>query len=607
MQNADTKLAIIGDRGRRGLPLENVYRQLYCQDLYLRAYGRLYRNEGAMTEGVTDETVDGMSQRKIETIIELLRNERFRWTPVRRVQIPKGNGKRRPLGIPTWADKLLQEVMRSILEAYYEPQFSTTSHGFRPGRGCHTALKHIYCAWQGTKWFIEGDIKSCFDSIDHSILLSILREKIHDNRFLILTEDLLKAGYLEQWRYRPTLSGTPQGGIISPLLANIYMDRFDKFVEQTLVPRFNPKKGRKIDPEYDRLIRKIAGLRNKGVDWETLEPLMKELRTLSSKDQFDPDFRRLRYLRYADDFLLGFIGPKDEAEEIKVMLRDFLRDHLKLELSAGKTLITHAGTETARFLGYDIGVNWDRGIKRGRGHPKLRVPTQKLEDKVARYMRDGRPVARRELLHDSDFTIVELYGSEFRGFAQYYAFAENRFWLARLQWIMRKSLLKTLAKKHKSTAAAMYQRYQADVGHRGKRLRCIEVRVERLDKAPLIARFGGISLATDPFVIIEDRLADQDRFVSRNELITRLLADECELCGSHHDVQGHHVKKLADLNVKGRRERPDWMKIMASRRRKTLIVCGYCHAAIHAGRPTRKRQHGAPPTVEVAITGEPDA
>src|SRR4051794_39940954 len=217
MRNAKTVLAIIRERGKAGLYLEDVYRQLYNPDLYLRAYGRIYRNAGAMTRGITEETADGMSQRKIEGIIELLRNERYRWTPVRRVLIPKANGKTRPLGIPSWSDKLMQEVMRSILVAYYEPQFSPNSHGFRPERGCHTALSDVYFAWNGTKWFIEGDIKGCFDNIDHTILLSILREKIHDGRFVALIEGLLQAGYLEEWKFRPTWSGTPQGGIISPL------------------------------------------------------------------------------------------------------------------------------------------------------------------------------------------------------------------------------------------------------------------------------------------------------------------------------------------------------------------------------------------------------
>src|SRR4051794_2697638 len=239
MRNADTTLAIIRERGKRGLHLEDVYRRLYNPDLYLRAYGRIYRNDGAMTRGTTEETVDGMSQEKILHIIEKLRFERYRWTPVRRTYIEKkGSTKMRPLGVPTWSDKLLQEVVRSVLEAYYEPQFSDRSHGFRPERGCHTALRQVFATWAGTKWFIEGDIKGCFDNIDHAVLLSILREKIRDNRFLTLVENLLKAGYLEQWDYRPTLSGTPQGGIASPLLANIYLDKFDRHVEQMLIPEF---------------------------------------------------------------------------------------------------------------------------------------------------------------------------------------------------------------------------------------------------------------------------------------------------------------------------------------------------------------------------------
>jgi group II intron reverse transcriptase/maturase len=353
MRDAETTLAIIRERGKEGQNLEDVYRRLYNPDLYLKAYGRIYRNAGAMTQGITDETVDGMSQRKIEGIIELLRNERYRWTPVRRVLIPKKNGKTRPLGIPVWSDKLLQEVMRTILDAYYEPQFSPTSHGFRPERGCHTALHDIY-RWSGSAWFIEGDIKGCFDNIDHAVLLSILREKIHDNRFLFLMENLLKAGYLEQWNYRPTLSGTPQGGIISPLLANIYLDKFDKFVEQTLIPEFTRGKEKRRLKEYDRLYRRIKQLVKEEASEEILKPLREEFRLQGANDPFDPNYRRLKYIRYADDFLLGFDGPKEDAEVIKTRLGEFLRDYLKLELSPEKTLITHTKTEKARFLGYEI-------------------------------------------------------------------------------------------------------------------------------------------------------------------------------------------------------------------------------------------------------------
>jgi retron-type reverse transcriptase len=214
MRNAETILGIIQSRGQRKLVLEDVYRQLFNPELYLNAYGRIYRNSGAMTPGVTEETVDGMSLEKMKVIIGAIKEERYQWLPARRIYIEKKNSmKKRPLGLPVWSDKVLQEVIRSILEAYYEPQFSDHSHGFRRTRGCHTALREIYREWKGTAWFIEGDISTYFDSIDHSVLLAILRQQIHDNRFLRLMENLLKAGYLEDWRFNQTLSGTPQGGV----------------------------------------------------------------------------------------------------------------------------------------------------------------------------------------------------------------------------------------------------------------------------------------------------------------------------------------------------------------------------------------------------------
>jgi group II intron reverse transcriptase/maturase len=234
MRTAETILGIIQNRGSRGLPLEDMYRQLYNPTLYLTAYGKLYKNAGAMTPGATEETVDGMSLKKIQAIIEVLREEQYQWTPARREYIEKKNSmKKRPLGLPTWSDKLLQEVIRLMLEAYYEPQFSDHTHGFRRKRGCHTALREIYRVWKGTTWFIEGDISSYFDNIDHETMLSILRENIHDNRFLRLIENLLKAGYLEEWHFHRTLSGTPQGGVISPILSN----RLFQYLLVGIVPR----------------------------------------------------------------------------------------------------------------------------------------------------------------------------------------------------------------------------------------------------------------------------------------------------------------------------------------------------------------------------------
>jgi group II intron reverse transcriptase/maturase len=390
MLTAESYLNIIQDRGKRKLPLDDVYRQLYNPDMYLRSYTKLYKNDGAMTPGTTEETVDGMSTEKIAKMIAAIRYERWQWTPVRRVLIDKPKGGKRPLGMPVWSDKVVQDVVRSILEAYYEPQFSEHSHGFRPKRGCQTALTEIQNFWLGTKWFIEGDIKGCFDNIDHHILMNILRENIQDNRFLRLIEGALKAGYCEEWTYHPSLSGSPQGGIVSPILSNIYMDRLDKFTEETLIPVYTRGKLREPNGIYRQKVAQAYYFRKKG-DRERAEKIRREMQQLPSVDPIDPEYKRLRYIRYADDFLLGFIGPMTEAEEIKERIATFLGTALKLTLSAEKTLITHAHTGRARFLGYEIGTmysqtKFDRRRKRSvNGKISMYIPEDVIQAKRKRY------------------------------------------------------------------------------------------------------------------------------------------------------------------------------------------------------------------------------
>uniref|UniRef100_UPI001ABF6483 reverse transcriptase/maturase family protein n=2 Tax=Streptomyces violaceusniger group TaxID=2839105 RepID=UPI001ABF6483 len=300
MQNAETVLEVIRERGRKGLPLERLYRQLFNPELYLLAYRKLYSNAGAMTPGVTGETVDGMSLEKVESIINIVRSERYRWAPVRRTYIPKQNGKRRPLGLPGWSDKLLAEVVRMLLDAYYDVQFSDRSHGFRSGRGCHTALREIADTWQGVTWFIEGDITQCFDRLDHQVMIEILGEKVHDGRFLRLVSNMLTAGYLEDWRWHATLSGAPQGGVASPTLSNIYLDRLDQFVESQLLPRYNRGRLRRTNPEYKRAENALLRARKRG-DKKSVRALSQVRRALPSQDPNDPDYRRLCYVRYADD------------------------------------------------------------------------------------------------------------------------------------------------------------------------------------------------------------------------------------------------------------------------------------------------------------------
>ncbi|GAB3976483.1 reverse transcriptase domain-containing protein [Actinoallomurus acanthiterrae] len=589
MQSAETVLGVLRERGRRGLPLERLYRQLFNPQLYLLAYGRIYSNKGAMTPGATGETVDGMSVSKIEAIIEAIRHERYRWSPVKRIHIPKKNGKTRPLGLPPWSDKLVGEVVRLLLEAYYEPTFSGLSHGFRPGRGCHTALRDVANTWTGTTWFIEGDVADCFGSFDHEIMLSTLGEKIHDGRFLRLMRNMLKAGYLEDWVWNATLSGVPQGGVVSPVMSNIYLHRLDTFVETILIPEYTRGRIRKQDTAYAR-VRAARDRAYRRGDRATARKLRKQLRDMPSGDPQDPGFRRLRYVRYCDDTLLGFTGPKAEAEEIKQRLTAFLRDELKLELSQDKTLITHARTQAAKFLGYEITVlHNDHKVTHGRrtinGTISLRVPESVIKAKKAPYLSRGKPERRPHLINEDDHTIVNTYGAEWRGIVQYYLPAGNVHRLYRLLWVMETSLLKTLANKHRSSVSKMARKYAATIDTPYGPRKCFEARIERSGgRKPLVARFGGIPLRRRRDVVISDRVPVPG-IVRHKELVTRLLASRCEICKNTDGISVHHVRRLTDLNRSGQPQ-PAWAAQMARRRRKTLVVCRTCHDAIHTGNPT---------------------
>jgi len=582
MQSAATVLGVLRERGRRRLPLEELYRQLFNPQLYLLAYGRIYSNKGAMTPGATEETADGMSMGKIGRIIDAMRHERYRFSPVRRVNIPKKNGKKRPLGLPTWSDKLVGEVVRLLLEAYYEPTFSDRSHGFRPGRGCHTALTEVAINWTGTTWFIEADIHDCFGSLDHDVMIGILAETIRDNRFLRLVRNMLQAGYLEDWVWGATLSGAPQGGVASPVLSNIYLDRLDKFVEQVLIPEYTRGERRKFNPEYKKLSDAIWRGRRRG-DRGAVRRLRRQRRTVPSMDPRDPDYRRLRYARYADDHLLGFTGPKAEAEQIKQRLTQFLRDDLKLELSREKTLITHARSQAARFLGYDITAHHDdskgpRGRRWTGGFIKLGIPRSVIKAKSAPYLQRGKPACRRDLVNHDDHPIIATFGSQYRGLTQYYLPAGNVYWLNRLEWAMQTSMLRTLATKHRSSLSRISARHKAKIQTPYGLRTCYEATIERQGRKPLVARFGGIPLKRNRNAIPRDHVPTPHR---HREVAQRLLRGVCEICESTDDIQIHQIRRLVDLTTQGK-TRPAWMDTMAKKRRKTLILCGACHRFIHA-------------------------
>jgi group II intron reverse transcriptase/maturase len=581
MQRAETVLEVLRERGRRGLPCDELYRQLFNPGLYLLAYGRVYANHGAMTPGADGETADGMSPARIGRITDALRHERYRFQPVKRIYIPKKSGKKRPLGLPSWSDKVVGEVIRLLLEAYYEPQFSGLSHGFRPGRGCHTALSKVADTWTGTTWFIEGDISDCFGSLDHEVLLSALAENIHDNRFLRLIKQMLQAGYLEDWVWNATMSGAPQGGVVSPVLSNIYLDRLDKFVETVLIPEYTRGAGRAVNPAYARVISAIKRARKRG-DRAAIRRLRKQRRGMPTGNPRDPGFRRLRYARYADDHLLGFTGPRAEAEQIKTRLAQFLRDDLKLELNQDKTLITHARTGAATFLGYQITVQHSLDRPHVNGVVRLRVPKAVVKAKCAPYLRHGKPVHRPRLMNRDDRTVIGTYGAEYRGLVQYYLLASDVWRFNRLEWAAGTSMLKTLATRHGSTVTKMARKYKARIDTPHGPRTCFEATTERAGRKPLVARFGGIPLKRQRKAVLTDR--QPAPATSRKELITRLRTGRCEWCDQRARVEAHQVRKLADLTRPGRPQ-PAWAQLMAKMRRKTLVVCPSCHQAIHAAQP----------------------
>jgi len=499
------------------------------------------------------------------------------------------NGKWRPLGIPIWSDKLVQEVVRSLLEPYYEQKFSAHSHGFRPDRGCHTALREIRRTWRGTAWFIEGDIKGCFDNIDHTVLLNIIRRDIHDGRLLNLIEGLLKAGYMEDWRYHDSPSGTPQGGIISPLLANIYLNDLDRYIEDTLIPRYTRGGKRRRNPAYMHIDNLVRAARKRG-NLEEVNRLKMEYRKLISMDPCDPNHRRLRFVRYADDFLLGFVGPKNEAEEVRRQLGEFLGRNLKLTLSVEKTFITHANDGKAKFLGYELKVTRRRnliteGKRAANGVVALLMPREVVEKYRGRYSRAGKIIHRSELTVDSNYTILQRYQAVLKGVYNYYCMASNvSARMSEIKWILETSLGKTLASKFRCSVNEIFRRYKV----KGAEYKMLRVVIERPDKAPLVAVFGGFSLERKPEGMnVADFDFDAAWFKpagNRSEVVQRLVAGKCELCGWEGLVEVHHIRKLADIDRPGRRPKTEWERIMSARKRKTLVVCEVCHDAIHAGR-----------------------
>ena len=570
-----------------------LYRYLLRPDIYYVAYQHLYSNKGAGTKGITDDTADGFSEIYIENIIEALKNEMYQPKPVRRTYIKKSNGKMRPLGLPVFTDKLIQEAIRMILEAIYEPIFSDYSHGFRPARSCHTALAQIKKEFTGARWFIEGDIKGCFDNINHAVLVEIIDQKIKDARFLKLIRSFLKAGYMEDWKYHETYSGCPQGGIISPILANIYLNELDRHVMK-IKKEFDVATKARYTPEYTKLVGLRQRLHNKIKNSNGIEreKLIEEYKSATAQMLKLPakqcDDKKIKYVRYADDFLIAVNGNRQDCEKIKQELTEFISTTLKMELSQEKTLITHSNTP-ARFLGYDVRVRRDQQIK-PKGKFKTRSMNNKVElsipfkDNIEKFLFSNgivkqrsdngklEPIHRPQLLNRTDLEIVTIYNAELRGICNYYGLASNFNKLIYFNYLMEYSCLKTLAGKHRSKVSKIRAMYKDGTGKWA-----IPYETKTGIKKMYFANYADCKgkKFTD---IVPQTAKNYSHDVTTLE--SRLKAKICEVCGCTESdrYEIHHVNKVK--NLKGKSE---WEKIMIAKRRKTIVVCHKCHMAIHHG------------------------
>ena len=569
-----------------------LYRYLLREDIYYAAYQKLYANRGATTKGVNNDTADGFSDRYVKELIQQLKDGTYRANPVRREYIPKKNGKTRPLGIPSFRDKLLQEAVRMILESIYEPNFDKRSHGFRPNRSCHTALKQISSEFTGVIWFIEGDIQGCFDNIDHEILLNILGKKIKDSKFLNVIRQFFKAGYVENWKYHNTYSGSPQGGICSPILANIYLNELDRKFEE-IKSRFDVNRTEIKTPEYramDNEMKKISYWIDHTEDKYEREKLIekhkqlkKEIHKIPCRPQTNKKFT---FVRYADDWLAGVCGTREECEILKAEIADFLNTELKLTLSEEKTLITHS-SEKVRFLGYDISVRRSQEIKgykmkngkwrKSRSlHQKvaLAIPhTEKIEKfmfaKKAIIQKENgefKPVHRTALLNQSDSEILEQYNAEIRGLLNYYNLAVDYHTLDYFCYLMEYSCLKTIANKHKSSVRKIIDQY------RDGNTWSISYETKEGTK-----KMRPVKIANCKRGEATDTVFKRTKFNWKSTIRQRLNAGVCELCGTKHaDLYEVHV--VRNLNELGD---SDWENAMKTKRRKTLVVCNKCHSKIH--------------------------
>ncbi len=603
------RLAALGEISQKGKRLNGLFRLMENPILWYEAYANIYSNDGATTKGVDGSTLDGFSESRVASIIARLKDGSYRFQPVRRVYVPKKNGKKRPPGISSGDDKLVQEVVRIILERIYEPVFDNSSHGFRPGRSPHTALEHIEHEWTAVKWIIDMDIQSYFDSINHDLLIRLLEKKFEDKRFIRLIKAMLDAGYLEDWTYHATYSGAPQGSICAPILANVYLHELDLFMKG-MKDRFTKGKTRKVNGAYTRGSREIRRLRQQwdtlkreGAEQAKLQEVQRQIkhiqrlrRQIPSGDPFDGGYKRLYFCRYADDYVIGIIGSHADAEAVRQEVRYFIEETLKLTIAEEKSHIRHA-KEGVIFVGYWVKTySGNRTVKVKRGpryttfksvseRIQFHIPPGKLQQfcTTKRYgnYETLKALHKANLIVLDDAEIILAYNGELRGLANYYSRAYSvKGKMNKLEYIWHMSLFKTLAAKHQTSTRKIARRLKRDDGY------ALIIKGTEKTRVIRIFRLKGLKQPHPADTTIDIPPATLSLTLSRSELIRRLNKQQCEYCGTQEGLfEVHHIRRMKDV-VRGKEK---WQQIMTARNRKTLVLCRQCHDLLHAGKLPDKK------------------
>lgn len=580
----------------RNNPHSEVDRKLYAllckEEMLMLAYDNIKSKPGNMTPGILPETLDGMSIEVLRKLIEKLKDESFDFKTSRRIRIPKGSGGTRPITLASPRDKIIQEAIRLILNSIYEPLFLEESHGFRPNRGCHSALKNINQKFQSTVWMIEGDIEKCFDSINHSLLMNLIEKKIRDRRFTRLIWKSLRAGHMETKTIKHNIIGTFQGSIISPILANIFLHELDLFI-LSIKKEFDKGDHSKVSKEYNKLRYEERKLREKGLLEEA-----RNIATLRRKTPYsnfrDEDYKKLAYIRYADDWLIGIKGTKEETTLIKEKVRQFLQS-IKLNLSESKTKITNINDDKVLFLGTTINRSKhtkyvktkmikklgsktnetdhketeeekDKGLALKRNPRRLRMeaPLLRIKAKLreAGFMKENKSYPKFVWMHMSHSQILERYNAIIRGYLNYYSFVNNfgKF-AATIEFILKGSCAKLLAAKFSlKTQAKVFKKF-------GKQLKDPEKKRE-LTKIKYNIKLQFLTKLNPNGVV--------PALYSYKSPAT-LFHESCAICGSKERIEMHHIRAMKDL-----KPNKSWIdKLMIKAKRKQIPLCRKCHMIKH--------------------------